>query len=39
MSLFYDNCRNEFTLSVIAGPCVFESKQHALDMAGQLSEI
>ena len=39
MSLFYDNCRNEFNLSVIAGPCVFESKQHALDMAGQLSEI
>lgn len=36
---FYDNCRNDLNLSVIAGPCIFESKQHALDMAGALSEI
>ena len=36
---FYDDCRNDLNLSVIAGPCIFESKQHALDMAGALSEI
>jgi 2-dehydro-3-deoxyphosphooctonate aldolase (KDO 8-P synthase) len=39
MSFFYDECRNEARLSVIAGPCIFESKEHALDMAGSLKEI
>ena len=39
MSFFYDGCRNEARLSVIAGPCIFESKEHALDMAGALKEI
>lgn len=39
MSNFYRELGNEKRLSVIAGPCVLESKQHALDMAGQLKEI
>lgn len=36
---FYNGCRNDAKLSVIAGPCIFESKQHALDMAGAIKEI
>lgn len=39
MSTFYRELGNDKQLSVIAGPCVLESKQHALDMAGQLKEI
>lgn len=36
---FYNGCRNDAKLSVIAGPCIFESKQHALDVAGAIKEI
>ena len=36
---FYDACLNGARLSLIAGPCIFESKQHALDMAGAIKEI
>lgn len=39
MSLFYNECGNDKRLSIISGPCVFESTQHALDMAGKLKEI
>lgn len=37
--MFYDDCGNDKPLSVIAGPCVFESKDHALEMAERLSTI
>lgn len=38
MSKFFDDfSRHRF--SVIAGPCIFESKQHAFDMAGSLLDI
>ncbi len=30
---------NELPLSLIAGPCAMESRQHAFDMAGRLKEI
>src|SRR5499433_3917788 len=30
---------NELPLALIAGPCVLESRGHALDMAGALKEI
>ena len=30
---------NQLPLNLIAGPCVMESRQHALDMAGSLQEI
>src|SRR5215472_1584063 len=30
---------NELPLAVIAGPCVLESRGHALDMAGALKEM
>ncbi len=30
---------NDLPLSIIAGPCQMESRQHALDMAGALKEI
>jgi 2-dehydro-3-deoxyphosphooctonate aldolase (KDO 8-P synthase) len=36
---FYENCGNDKHLSIIAGPCVFESKDHALMMAESLKEI
>jgi len=36
---FYDNCGNNQRLSLIAGPCVFESKDHAVDTAEQIQEI
>ena len=39
MSKFYNACGNKKRLSVIAGPCVFETQEHALHMAGALSEI
>ena len=39
MSKFYDGCGNDKRLSIIAGPCVFEGRQHAVDMAGKLNEI
>ena len=30
---------NDAPLSLIAGPCQFESRQHAFDMAGKLKEL
>ena len=36
---FYENCGNNKPLSIIAGPCVFESKDHAVMMAESLKEI
>ena len=36
---FYENCGNDKPLSIIAGPCVFESKDHAVMMAESLKEI
>jgi len=36
---FYDNCGNDKPLSIIAGPCAFESKEHAIMMAESLKEI
>ena len=30
---------NDLPLVVIAGPCVMESRQHALDMSGALKEM
>src|ERR1700730_11567047 len=30
---------NDLPLALIAGPCVLESRDHALDMAGALKEI
>ena len=35
---FYENCGNDKPLSIIAGPCVFESKDHAVEMATALKE-
>ena len=35
---FYENCGNDKPLSIIAGPCVFESKDHAIEMATALKE-
>lgn len=39
MSEFYNNCGNDKPLSIIAGPCVFESRNHAAMMAESLREI
>lgn len=36
---FYENCGNDKPLSIIAGPCVFESKDHAVETATALKEI
>ena len=33
---FYDNCGNDKPVSIIAGPCVFESRDHAVEMAEKL---
>ncbi len=30
---------NDLPLSIIAGPCALESRQHALDMSGRIAEI
>lgn len=38
-SKFYNNCGNDKPLSIIAGPCVFESGNHAAMMAESLREI
>lgn len=35
---FYENCGNDKPLSIIAGPCVFESKDHAVMMAESLRD-
>ena len=37
--MFYDDCGNDKPLSVIAGPCVYESKDHAIEMAERLNNI
>jgi 2-dehydro-3-deoxyphosphooctonate aldolase (KDO 8-P synthase) len=37
--MFYENCGNDKPLSIIAGPCVFETKDHAVEMATALKEI
>ncbi len=36
---FYDNCGNDKPLSIIAGPCAFETKDHAVEMATALRDI
>ena len=36
---FYDNCGNDKPVSIIAGPCVFETTEHAVMMAESLKEI
>ena len=36
---FYENCGNDKPLSIIAGPCVFETKDHAVEMATALKEM
>lgn len=36
---FYENCGNDKPLSIIAGPCVFESKDHAVETATALKEM
>ena len=38
-SKFYENCGNDKPLSIIAGPCVFESEQHMDNMVGWIEEI
>jgi 2-dehydro-3-deoxyphosphooctonate aldolase (KDO 8-P synthase) len=37
--MFYDNCHNKKQLSLIAGPCAFESKDHAVETAEEIREI
>ena len=34
-----NNFGNHLPLSLISGPCVIESKQHAIDVAGEINEI
>ena len=34
-----NNIGNKLPLTLISGPCVIESKQHALDTAGKINEI
>jgi 2-dehydro-3-deoxyphosphooctonate aldolase (KDO 8-P synthase) len=36
---FYDNCGNDKPLSLIAGPCAFESKDHAVETAEEIRDI
>jgi 2-dehydro-3-deoxyphosphooctonate aldolase (KDO 8-P synthase) len=36
---FYDKCGNSKPLSIIAGPCAFESQRHAIFMAESLRDI
>jgi 2-dehydro-3-deoxyphosphooctonate aldolase (KDO 8-P synthase) len=36
---FYENCGNDKPLSIIAGPCAFESQDHAIMMAESLRDI
>ena len=33
------NIGNHLPLTLISGPCVIESKQHALDVAGKINDI
>ena len=37
--MFYENCGNDKPLSLIAGPCAFESKDHAVETAEAIREI
>ena len=37
--MFYENCGNDKPVSIIAGPCAFESQDHAIMMAESLKEI
>ena len=39
MSFFYENCGNDRPLSIIAGPCAYETMDHAIEMATQLRDI
>jgi len=39
MSSFYENCGNDKPLSIIAGPCVYETKEHAMFMAKSIIDI
>ena len=34
-----NNVANDLPLTLIAGPCLIESKEHAVDMAGKINEI
>ena len=34
-----NNIGNNLRLTIISGPCVVESKQHAIDVAGKIDEI
>ena len=36
---FYENCGNDKPLSIIAGPCAFESLSHAVETAEEIREI
>lgn len=36
---FYENCGNNKPLSLIAGPCAFESKDHAVETAEEIRDI
>ena len=36
---FYENCGNDKKLSVIAGPCAFETKDHAVETAEEIRDI
>ena len=35
---FYENCHNDKPLSIIAGPCAFETQEHAIMMAEHLKK-
>ena len=37
--MFYEKCGNDKPVSIIAGPCAFESQDHAVMMAESLKEI
>lgn len=36
--MFYENCGNDKPLSIIAGPCIFEDPEHAVEMATTLRD-
>ena len=36
--MFYENCANDKPLSIIAGPCIFEDPEHAVEMATALRD-
>ncbi len=39
MSVFFERLGNDKKLSIIAGPCVFEGTQHAIDHASHIREV